>query len=149
MGKRGGSSAGDRTEDHQRADNKKADHRKEDYKADYKEAEYKKADNKKADFKKEWLRSRDRLIRALLSLGYPEALGIAIVRNLGSPKAMDRMTAYLVNVKPKTAELVVDEMLAIQSEIDAWRKRKRAQEANAVYNEVLYYGLGEETEEEL
>ena len=105
-------------------------------------------DNNSVDNKKEWLRSRDRLIDTLLSLGYPEALGEAIVRNLGSPRAMDRMSAYLLNVKPKKAELVVDEMLAIQSEIDAWRKRKKAREANAAYNEVLYYGLGEDTEEE-
>ena len=30
-----------------------------------------------------------------------------------------RMISYLENVKPKSAELVVDEMLAISSEIDA------------------------------
>ena len=33
-------------------------------------------------------------------------------------------------------------MLAIRSEIEAWRKKKEAQLANAYYNEVLYYGLG-------
>lgn len=38
---------------------------------------------------------------ALTRLGFPEALGDQIVRNLGSPKAMDRMTSYLNNVKPK------------------------------------------------
>jgi hypothetical protein len=41
-----------------------------------------------------------------------------------SPKAIDRMTAYLGYVKPTKAELVVDEMLAIRSEIDAWREKK-------------------------
>ena len=94
------------------------------------------------DNKTEWRRSRDRLIRTLISLGFPEELGNAIVKNLGSPRAIDRMTVYLENVKPKKVEVVVDEMLAIRSEIEAWRKKKEAQLANAYYNEVLYYGLG-------
>ena len=92
----------------------------------------------------QWTRSRDNLIPAIVTLGFPEELGQAIVKNLGSPKAMDRMTSYLTYVKPKTAELVVDEMLAIKSEIDAWKAKKEAQEANAAYNEMLYYGLGTE-----
>ena len=66
----------------------------------------------------------------------------AIARNLGSPKAMERMTSYLQHVKPKTEELVVDEMLAICSEIAAWREKKVNEETNAKYNEMLYYGLG-------
>ena len=93
-----------------------------------------------------WTHSRDNLISALTSLGYPEELGDAIVKNLGSPKAMDRMTSYLFHVKPDKVELVVDEMLAIKSEIDAWRQRKEAQAANAAYNEMLYYGLNVEEE---
>lgn len=97
--------------------------------------------------REEWIRSRDSLIEALLSLGFPEELGHAIAKHLGSPKAIDRMTVYLKNVQPKTAELVVDEMLSIRSEIDAWRERKEALEANAAYNEMLYYGLGTEEEE--
>ena len=93
-----------------------------------------------------WMRSRGELINAVTSLGFPEELGNAIVKNLGSPKAMDRMTVYLQNVKPKSAELVVDEMLAICSEIENWRNRKESQEANAAYNMVLRYGLTDEEE---
>ena len=93
---------------------------------------------------KEWLRARDELISAVTDLGFPKELGIEIVKNLGSPKAMRRMNAYLFNVKPKKAELVVDEMLAIMSEIDTWREKKASEEANARYNEILYYGLGNE-----
>ena len=91
-----------------------------------------------------WVRSRNELMKTLTGLGFREDLGDAIVKNLGSPKAMDRMTVYLKNVKPKTAELVVDEMLAIMSEIEAWREKKSSQEANAAYNELLLYGFGEE-----
>ncbi len=96
------------------------------------------------DNKRRWLFSRDNLMTAIRSLGFPDELGEAIVKNLGSPKAMDRMTSYLMNVKPTTPELVVDEMLVIRSEIEAWRAKKDSEDANAKYNEMLYYGLGDD-----
>ena len=96
------------------------------------------------DNKRRWLFSRDNLMTAIRLLGFPDELGEAIVKNLGSPKAMDRMTSYLMNVKPTTPELVVDEMLAIRSEIEAWRAKKDSEDANAKYNEMLYYGFGDD-----
>ncbi len=90
----------------------------------------------------EWSRKRDELVSAIRGLGFPKELGEQIAKQLGSPKAMDRMLAYLYNVKPKTAELVVDEMLAICSDIERWREKKASEAANASYNEMLYYGLG-------
>ena len=101
-------------------------------------------DRRDADNRGGWCRSRDELIRTLTLLGFPEELGQAIARHLGSPKAIDRMTAYLVNVQPQSVELVVDEMLSIRSEIDAWREKKENREANAAFNEIMYYGLGTE-----
>ena len=94
------------------------------------------------DNRREWARSRDQLVSAIRNLGFPKELGEQIAKQLGSPKAMDRMIGYLYNVKPKSAELIVDEMLAICSEIDVWREKKAGEEANAGYNEMLYYGLG-------
>ena len=94
--------------------------------------------------RREWSRTRDRLVGAIVRLGFPEALGNEVVKNLGSPKAMERMISYLEYVKPKKAELVVDEMLAIREEIVAWREKKESQRANAKYNEILNYGLGGE-----
>ena len=35
-------------------------------------------------------------------------------------------------------------MLAICSDIDRWKDKKMAEEANARYNEILYYGLDTE-----
>lgn len=67
----------------------------------------------------EWTRTKDRLVQTMRRLGFREELGLAVAKNLGSPKAMERMISYLVNVKPRTEELVVDEMLAICSEIAA------------------------------
>ena len=92
----------------------------------------------------EWSMKRDELVSAVKQLGFPRELGEQIAKQLGSPKAMDRMLAYLYNVKPRTAELIVDEMLAICSDIDNWHNKKAAEEANARYNQMLYYGLGSE-----
>ena len=91
----------------------------------------------------EWTRTRDRLVEAMVRLGFREDLGEAVAKNLGSPKAMERMLSYLVNVKPRTEELLIDEMLAICSEIEAWKEKKASQEANARYNEMLLRGLDE------
>ncbi len=98
------------------------------------------------DSKREWIRARNQLVNAIVALGFPGELGEQVAKMLGSPKAMDRMRAYLFNVKPKSVELVVDEALAICSDIERWRDKKAAEEANARYNEILYYGL--ETEED-
>jgi len=92
----------------------------------------------------EWLRARDELVNALRKLGFPAELGDELAKNLGSPKAMERMTSYLVQVRPRKIELVVDEMLAICSEIDMWKEKKASEEANAKYNAMLYRGLWEE-----
>ena len=96
----------------------------------------------------EWVRKKQELCEALENLGFPAELGEAAARHLGSPQAMDRFIAYLKYVKPRTAELVVDEMLAIRSEIDAWRAKKEAEALNQRYNEILWYGLGNETDDE-
>lgn len=93
-----------------------------------------------------WSRTRDELVQAAESLRFPAELGEVIAKHLGSPKAMERMISYLHYVKPKSEELIVDEMLAILSEIDAWREKKASEEANARYNEMLYFGLGDPDE---
>ena len=85
----------------------------------------------------EWVRVKSELDSSLRDLGYPPELGDEIAKNLGSPKAMWRMISYLDKVKPESVELVVDEMLAIRTEIEAWRSKKASEEANARYNEML------------
>lgn len=85
------------------------------------------------DSRQEWARAKDALVGDIKALGFPEELGEAIAKQLGSPKAMQRMSAYLYNVKPRSEELIVDEMLAICSEIDAWRDKKASEKANAAY----------------
>ena len=87
---------------------------------------------------REWARARDELVYSIKQLGFPEKLGNEVAKNLGSPKAMNRMNSYLCHVKPKRVELVVDEMLAIKSEIDTWRDKKSTEEANVMYYQMQY-----------
>ena len=93
-----------------------------------------------------WASERDELVFTIENLGVPGELGEAIARHLGSPKAIRRMTAYLRYEKPQSEEMIVDEMLAIRSEIDAWREKKASEEANARYNEMLYHGFPDDDE---
>ena len=38
------------------------------------------------------------------------------------------MTAYLRSARPDDVELVVDEMLSIREEIDAWKRKKQSRQ---------------------
>lgn len=89
----------------------------------------------------EWQYEKQKMTDALVSLGHPEELADELAKNLGSPRAMSRMTSYLQYVRPQKVELVVDEMLAICSDVQAWREKKASEEANARYNEILNGGL--------
>ena len=95
----------------------------------------------------EWETSRNALVREIEMLGFPAELGELMARHLGSPKAIDRMAAYLRYAQPKDANTIVDEMLAIRAEIDAWREKKDSIESNVSYNDLLYYGLENDDDE--
>jgi hypothetical protein len=87
-----------------------------------------------------WARSRDNLVTAVNNLVFPSELADLLARDLGSPKAIDRMASYVRQAKPRSEEMLIDEMLAIKAEIDAWRERKEAMEAQASYSARLFYG---------
>jgi hypothetical protein len=78
--------------------------------------------------------SRDRLIQAVTACGFPAELGELCARQIGSPKGIDRLTSYVCNVRPKSEELLVDEMLAIAEQIQGWRDKKEAEEAQWKYS---------------
>ena len=94
----------------------------------------------------EWADVKKRLVNKIKELGFPTELGEQIAKQLGSPKAIERMITYLEYVKPQTAEMIVDEMLAICSDFDRWRKKKLCEEANIKYNEMLNSRIDEEQE---
>ncbi len=96
--------------------------------------------------KKRWADAHKQLVDTICGLGYPEEFGDTIAKGLGGEKAMRRMTSYLNLAKPKSAEEIADEMLAISSDINAWRKKKEVEYYNSKYNELLRDGLGESEE---
>ena len=58
--------------------------------------------------------ARERLIQAVTVIGFPAELAELCAKQIGSPKGIDRLTCQ---VRPRTTELLVDEMLAIDAEI--------------------------------
>ena len=84
-----------------------------------------------------WLRARNNLADALVSLGYPEEFAGLLAKQLGNPKAIDRMTSWLYLARPRNIEMIVDETLAISAEIETWRKKKESREAQAGYSAWL------------
>ena len=95
-----------------------------------------------------WAQARNQLAAAVSALGYPEELADLIAGQLGSPKAIDRMTSYVRQARPQSLETMMDEMLAIRAEIDAWRERKESREAQVGYNAWLWQRKREDEEEE-
>ena len=67
-----------------------------------------------------WTSTKNELVQAIKALGFSAELGEAIAVHLGSPKAMERMIAYLNYVKPRSEELIVDEMLSTSMSTSKW-----------------------------
>lgn len=82
------------------------------------------------------------LVDTIVKMGYPKEFGVAIADNLRTEKTMSRMIGYLHHAKPRTAEEIADEMLAIMDDRQRWVNKKSAEFYNSKYNELLYYGLG-------
>ena len=91
-----------------------------------------------------WAQSRDSLVQAVTVLGFPAELAELMARELKSPKAIDRMTSYVRQVRPQSEEMLVDEMLSICADIIVWREKKESQEAQAKYNARLFYSRFED-----
>ena len=92
----------------------------------------------KARNRLEWSMAKGDLCREVLSLGFPREFGDLLAKELGSPRAMGRMTAYLRSTKPHSVEMIVDEMLAISAEVQTWRERRESREAQASYTAYLF-----------
>ena len=86
---------------------------------------------------RQWAQARDRLAGTITSLGFPEEFADLLAKQLGSPRSIDRMTDWLYHVRLHSVEMVVDEMLAICSDVEAWRKKKESEEAQWGYTRWL------------
>ena len=78
-----------------------------------------------------WASARARLAAAVTGAGFPEELTGLLAKELKSPGAMDRMAAWLAQTRPRSLETVVDEMLAIRGDLDAWKQKKESEAAQA------------------
>lgn len=87
------------------------------------------------------------LVETIVRMGYPESFGESIAENLRTEKTMSRMIGYLRHARPKSAEEIADEMLAIMEDRERWIQKKSAQFYNSRYNEILNYGLEGDEEE--
>ena len=84
-----------------------------------------------------WAISRNDLAAVLADSGYPEEVADLLAKQLGSPKAIDRMASYIRQAKPRSLDMIVDEMTALCSEIDAWRDKKESRDARESYSRWL------------
>ena len=99
------------------------------------------------DYQREWSEARDRLRKAVTTLGYPSDLADLLAKEIGSPRGIDRLTSYIYHAKPRSLETLVDEMLAIKGQIETWREKKESEEAQAAYNARLFARRGKDGEE--
>ena len=99
-------------------------------------------------YQREWCEARDNLRKAVTFLGYPSDLADLLSRELGSPRGIDQLTSYIYHAKPRSLEMIVDEMLAIKGQIDAWREKKESKEVQAAYNARLFARRGKHEDEE-
>ena len=95
-----------------------------------------------------WKEAYRELIGTIVKMGYPEEFGTAIADNLRTEKTMSRMIGYLKQASPGSADEIADEMLAIMEDRERWIRKKTAEYYNSKYNELLWYGIGGEAEEE-
>ena len=84
-----------------------------------------------------WANARNRLAAAVAAAGFPPELADLLAGELRSPGAMDRMTAWFGQARPRSMETIADELLAIRAELDAWIEKKESQAAQAGINDWL------------
>lgn len=85
---------------------------------------------------------KEKLYELLLSKGYPDELCREIAyNNLNTDYTATRMIGYLYRVSSPRIEDVVDEMIAILSDRDEIIRKKEAEHAQAVMNDVYRNGL--------
>ena len=86
------------------------------------------------------------LYRIMLELGYPEVFCNQITQNLNTDFTARRMIGYLSHYKKPPMEEIADEMLAILSDRNRIMRKKELESANALWNEYLAEGFGEDKE---
>lgn len=84
---------------------------------------------------------KEELLGALSRLGYPREFGLLLISELKYDKAVTRLLSYIRQFRPKTADVIVDEMLAIKSDFEKYRNSALMEYTNIKNNELMRYGL--------
>lgn len=84
------------------------------------------------------------LYRELVRRGYDEEFCRLISRELHTDFTAKRMLGYLRQFPTLPMAEIVDEMLAIETDRDAWIRKKEAEHAQQTINEMMLHGLEEE-----
>ena len=87
------------------------------------------------------------LFRLLQDRGYPEEFSNVIADNLNTDYTAQRMLGYLSHYLSPRLEDIADEMLAILNDRQLIADKHEYFRANAEWNMVLNYGLGDDEEE--
>ena len=81
------------------------------------------------------------LYQMMLERGYPENLCELVTRNLNTDFTATRMIGYLSHYSHLPEVEVVDEMLAILSDRNQIMRKKEAEPAQEMINELYRFGL--------
>lgn len=81
------------------------------------------------------------LYQIMIDRGYPENLCELVTRNLNTDYTATRMIGYLSHYSYLPEVEVVDEMLAILSDRNAFIQKKESEQAQAKINELYRFGL--------
>ena len=88
----------------------------------------------------------EELVDTIVRMGYPEEFGILIADSLKGEKSMARMSSYLHQFRPTSAEEITDEMLSILEDNSRWREKKISEFYNKKMNKLMNEGLLDEDE---
>ncbi len=88
----------------------------------------------------------EELVDTIVRMGYPEEFGILIADSLKGEKSMARMSSYLHQFRPTSAEEITDEMLSILEDNSRWREKKISEFYNRKMNKLMNEGLLDEDE---
>ena len=90
----------------------------------------------------------EELVDTVERMGYPREFGILIAESLKGEKSMARMSSYLHQFRPTSAEEIADEMLSIMEEYGRWRDKKISEYYNQKMNRLMNEGLTDEEDDD-
>ncbi|WP_102342087.1 hypothetical protein [Galactobacillus timonensis] len=83
------------------------------------------------------MNERERLIRSLARMGYPEQFAAELIKLLQTDYTIHRLNGYLYQAKNPSIEDIVDEALAILEDRDRIIRKKKSEYYNSRINEYM------------